>query len=183
MSIGTVTVGDDGAVTGSGDCLALYDSISAFAVAANPLPDPDHPDHDWDGPAEEWRVTMLDIVIKIKRGWAREASAHAAILGRRGGLSHRAVTTTGPILAADEYVACGVKAAGITLTLPVAADGVPLGKGIIVADAAGEAAAKHITVAPGGGETINHGGSFVLDSDNLQVHLYKSTATNWTLGF
>ncbi len=184
MSIGTVSVGDDAAVTGSGDCLALYNSISSIAVAAHPLPNPDHKDDDFDGTAAEWHATMLDIVVKIKRGWAREATAHATILGRRGGQSHRAVTTTGPILPTDEYVACGVKLAGITLTLPVAADGVALGKGIIVADAAGEAGTRSISVISGAGETINHSASaFVLNTNDIQVHLFKSTATNWTLGF
>ncbi len=184
MGAGTVSVDDAGVVTGTGDSLALYDSIAALAVAANPLPDPDHKDDDFDGTQAEWHATMLDIVVRIKRGWAREAQGHAAILGRRGGLSHRPVTTTGPILVDDEYVACGVKVAGITLTLPLAAAGVPLGKGIIVADAAGEAGTRSISVIAGAGETINHSAlAFVLNTNDIQVHLYKSTATNWTLGF
>lgn len=77
LPIGSVTVADDGTVTGSGATKLVFDEIAAVEMAANPLPDPDKPDDDWDGSAKAWRDTVRPMVVKILRSWAREAFAHA----------------------------------------------------------------------------------------------------------
>ena len=77
LPLGSVTIADDGTVTGTGATRLIFDEIAAAQTAANPLPDPDKPDADWDESAAKWKATILPMVVKMKRSWAREAAAHA----------------------------------------------------------------------------------------------------------
>jgi hypothetical protein len=79
--VADVVIDDSGNVSaGSGVPLALFNSILAYQTADNPLPDPATPDADWDAPAADWAEAMTEVVVKIKRAWAREANAHGAVL-------------------------------------------------------------------------------------------------------
>lgn len=77
---GTVAIDDAGAASGSGTSLSLYNSILTYETTANPLPDPETPDPDWDGSLSEWSEMVLTQALKVKRSWARTANAHADIL-------------------------------------------------------------------------------------------------------
>lgn len=94
MSIGSVTIDDNGNASGSGTALDLYNEILALETAASPLPDPNTPDSDWDGTAAAWKAEILPLVVKIKRAWARQATEHATILGTGEGLSLNAPAST-----------------------------------------------------------------------------------------
>jgi hypothetical protein len=76
---GTVTVDDDGNVTGSGQALALYNAIASEEQAESPLPDPASPPDDWEGTKEAWRKLVEPIAVKLQRAWARQARAFASI--------------------------------------------------------------------------------------------------------
>jgi hypothetical protein len=175
-SSGTVSVDDAGAVTGTGDSLALYNSIAALAVAANPLPDPDHPDHDWEGTAVEWHAEMLNIVVKIKRGWAREAQGHAAVLRGRGGI--RSVTASTAVDPGDDYIAVGTRSDVVALTIPA---GLPVGHEVEAADDSGQAALYLIALGPAGGETVGAVTEVHITANYGHVRLVKTSASNWTV--
>jgi hypothetical protein len=94
MPVGTVAVDDNAVVTGSGASLELFNFIQTEQTAANPLPDPNNPDADWDGTAEEWRMLMLEHTVKVRRAWAREAIAHAkAVAGSISGAKPPAIAS------------------------------------------------------------------------------------------
>lgn len=76
---GTVTVDSSGNVTGSGQALALYNAISNEEQADNPLPNPAVMPPGWDGTLASWVSVSTDIMVKIKRSWARQARAIASI--------------------------------------------------------------------------------------------------------
>jgi hypothetical protein len=99
---GTVAVDDDGNVTGGGIALALYTAIEAQQTAARPLPDPNVPDDDWDDGAASWRAAMLDIVVKTRRAWAREALAHASVLAASAGRYTWSPASQGEVWAAGK---------------------------------------------------------------------------------
>lgn len=81
MPVGTVSVDDNAVVTGTGAARELYDFIEAEQTAANPLPNPNVPDADFDGTPAQWKDLIAPLIAKMKRSWVREALAHARALG------------------------------------------------------------------------------------------------------
>lgn len=85
MPVGTITIDDTGAASGTGAARELYELIAEVQQAYKPLTDPEEPDADFDGSKAEWKAAMLPFVVRVKRAWAREAIAHARAMA--GGIS------------------------------------------------------------------------------------------------
>lgn len=79
---GSVSVGDDESVSGSGLSLELFESIRAVEEAVKPLPSLTPP-VGWEGTAEAWLRDVRVWRLRTLRAWAREAGRHAkAQVGR-----------------------------------------------------------------------------------------------------
>lgn len=169
---GTVSVDDAGAVTGTGDALALYNQIETIQVADNPLPDPTTPDDDWDQGAEAWSRMILPMVVKMKRAWAREALAHANIFRGDGPRIVESLAATADIGLTSEIVVSPTRAAPTTLTLPASA---PVGHLVEVIEV-GNDAAHALTVAAPGGESL---AGLTAVGVLLRRTYIKWDATNW----
>ncbi len=174
MPAGTVSVDDNGVVTGSGDAKTLYDTIEAAEIAVSPLPNPAVKPPDFEGTALAWLQAVKPLMVRIKRAWARQALAIATVLHRDRKL--RAVNATGPITSADEFVSVTARAGAIVLTIDA---GIPVGKELVVVDASGEGVAKPITVAGGGGELIDGAANIIIGAAYGGIHLTKTVSGGW----
>lgn len=169
MQAGSVSIDVNGAATGSGAALALYNAISTIQQADNPLPNPDVKDDDFDGTAREWHDTMLAQNVKVKKAWAREAQAHANVLGQR---TIRNTTVTGNLTLDDDLVCVGTRVGNIVLTLPASA---PIGAEFDVAEVGGDIL-HSITLAAPVGETI--AGATTVPN-NAHRTVFKFDTTKW----
>lgn len=172
MIVGSVTIDDAGVATGSGAAKRLYDKIAVVEQAANPLPDPNNPDDDFDGTALDWRNDMLPFVVKVKRGWARQANEHAEILAPR---VIRRVTADTTATADDDIISVGTRAGVVTVTITA---GLPVGSELEVVDESGQGATFAVAFAASGGESLA-GPS--LTTNYAGRRLRKITSTLWLI--
>lgn len=167
---GSVSIDDNGNATGSGDALALYNSILAVETAANPLADPNAPDADWDDTQAAWSALVTPINVRIKRAWAREAQAHADVLS--GGNVLQSLAVTGDVLIGSSVVVAPTRAGSIVLTLPASA---PVGHSVDIVEVSG-AVVFTVTIAPPGGESL---AGFTTIAALARRTFLKWDATNW----
>lgn len=86
---GSVSVADDEAVTGSGLSLETFNIIKATEEAAYPLPSLTPP-ATWSKGLVAWQAEIAPMRLRMLRGWARQASAHAtAQIGRWHRVEHK----------------------------------------------------------------------------------------------
>lgn len=170
MLLGSITIDDQGEIdpSSSGAALVLYNLIKSIQP---PGPDPESPPADWDQSAAAWRDTMKPYMVKLRRAWAREATAHASLVATRV-LS--TVTGTTTLTAAADMVLAGTRAAAFSVTLPSNA---PVGATVDIVDQSGQGATYPITIAAPVGESI--AGATPLNTAFGSRKAVKTAATAW----
>lgn len=116
-----------------------------------------------------WRDTSVSTPVDLTVG----ASAS-------NNYTYRSVSSTGTLLAGDEYV--GVNhVAPITLTFPQISS-FSGGKHIyVVKDESGNASTNNITINTTGGDTIEGGATAVITLDYQSLSFYSDTTSNWSI--
>jgi hypothetical protein len=110
----SVSIGDDEVVTGTGPARALYDAIVAEETSYQALPSLTPPSN-WKHPPQAWIDTAQVARLRILRGWARRANAHAAGIG----YVDTGIPKTGAYNAViGDYVRVDPSGGGFAITLP-----------------------------------------------------------------